>query len=310
MEQLSPHGGWHLLALADEITSDVTGLMLGGRALAMLRDGGSVRVVDGRCPHRGAHLGHGGRLLDGRAIICPFHGKRVRLGTGPERLRVREHHVLDCGDAIFVRLSAPDDAGQDDRGFERTIKELTATHMFAGAISGHVGVPPRTVIENAFDIDHFGAVHLVPRVTGMTTVLEPGGELSFTTEFHTKAPAWAGGGERIVTRFHARAFSPSLVLTELDAPGKTGAPGTPNVVITGATPAPGGGSVVRIAVAVPHDAPAATGDMLIAGARHAFEQDVRIWNHLDTTAPERLDSRDAPIRSFRAFCACFAALPE
>ncbi len=292
------HGGWYLLALGTELTEPVTGFALGGRALAAVRDQGRIRVFDGTCPHRGAHLGYGGRVIDGRVIVCPFHGKRIGLGEGPGRLRVREHEVLDCGGAVFVRLT---DAARADHGFDRAMKELIVTHVIVGAVTGQVSVPPEIVIENAFDIDHFPAVHLVPRLVGLEVAVGGDGELTITTGFRTKAPAWEVGGGEITSRFFARAFSPSLVVTDLG----TSTAGR-NVVITGAAPA-SGGCVARIAIAVPRGSPDTVAEALIAGARHAFEQDLRVWQHLDVGAPARLDSRDTPVLAFRAFCASFTA---
>jgi len=294
------HGGWYLLALGDELTEPVTGFMLGDLALAAVRDNGRLRVFDGTCPHRGAHLGHGGRVVQGQAIICPFHGKRIGLGAGPGRLRVREHEVLDCGGAVFLRLA---DSARDDHGFELAMKELIATHVVASALIVQVSVPPEIVIENAFDIDHFPAVHLVPRLVGLKVEMGSGGELTITTGFRTKAPAWEAGTGEVTSCFFARAFSPNLVVTDL------GTTAGRNMVITGAAPA-SGGCVARIAIAVPRGSPDGVAAALIAGARHAFEQDLRVWEHLDLDAQARLGPRDTPVLAFRAFCASFATVWE
>jgi 3-ketosteroid 9alpha-monooxygenase subunit A len=294
------HGGWYLLALGDELAEPVTGLMLGGLALAAVRDNGRLRVFDGTCPHRGAHLGHGGRVAQGQVIICPFHGKRIGLGEGPGRLRVREHEVLDCGGAVFLRLA---DSPRDDHGFELAMKELIATHVVVSALIVPVSVPPEIVIENAFDIDHFPAVHLVPGLVGLKVEIGDGGELTIATGFRTKAPAWETASGQITSRFFARAFSPNLVVTDLGTAAER------NVVITGAAPA-SGGCVARIAIAVPRGSPDSVAAALIAGARHAFEQDLRVWEHLDLNAQARLSSRDTPVLAFRAFCASFTPVWE
>ncbi len=47
-----------------------------GRELVLFRSGdGTVRAFDAFCPHLGAHLGHGGRVV-GDTLRCPFHGWR------------------------------------------------------------------------------------------------------------------------------------------------------------------------------------------------------------------------------------------
>jgi phenylpropionate dioxygenase-like ring-hydroxylating dioxygenase large terminal subunit len=294
-------GGWQLLALGSEVTGQVTGLSLGSRALVAVRDQGKVRVFDGTCPHRGAHLGHGGYVTDGPGIICPFHGKWIGLGSGTGsgtgELRVREHEVIDCDGAIFVRLA---DLPARDHGFAQAATDIASTHVVIGAVTGEASVPPELIIENAFDFAHFPTVHLVSRLARPEVRLGDDGELSITTAFRTKAPDWEVSEGDFTSRFHARAFNPHLVVTEL------GPADSSNFVFTGAT-AVSGGCVARIAVAIRRTAPDATAAALVEGAKFAFEQDLAIWNHLDVSAPVRLDSRDTPVMAFRAFCASFAA---
>jgi 3-ketosteroid 9alpha-monooxygenase subunit A len=296
-----PPAGWQLLALATEITGPVTGLALGSRALVAVRDeaGGTVRVFDGTCPHRGAHLGYGGRIASRQSIICPFHGKRVGLGAGTGRLSVREHETIDCGGAIFVRLS---DLTVRDLGFEQVMKSIASTHTVVAAVSGPASVPPELIIENAFDFAHFPAVHLVPRLTTPKVWLGPGGELNITTAFHTQAPDWEAVEGDFTSDFHARAFSPNLVVSEL------GSGAASKFVITGAVPTPAG-CVARIAVAVRRGELEELARAVVEGSQIAFEQDLLIWDNLDLSAPARLDSRDAPVLAFRAFCGSFAARP-
>ena len=296
-----PPGGWQLLALASEVTEPVTGLALGSRALVAVRDDGDgkVRVFDGTCPHRGAHLGYGGRVTAGRKIICPFHGKRIGLGAGTGRLCVREHETIDCAGAVFVRLT---DVPARDRGFERVIRDITSTHVIVAALSCQVGVPPELVIENAFDFSHFPTVHLIPRIATPKVCLGADGELSITTAFYTQAPDWEAAEGEFASQFHARAFNPYLVVSEL------GSGPSSKFVITGAAPSPAG-CVARIAIAFRHGESAETVQALIDGSRVAFDQDLVVWDHLDLSAPNRLDAGDVPVTAFRAFCASFAVRP-
>jgi 3-ketosteroid 9alpha-monooxygenase subunit A len=297
-----PPSGWQLLALASEITEQVTGLALGSRALVAIRhdgDDGKVRVFDGTCPHRGAHLGYGGRVASRQSIVCPFHGKRIGLGAGTGRLCVREHETIDCGGAIFVRLS---DLPVRDLGFEQVMKGIASTHVVVAAVIGQVGVPPELIIENAFDFAHFPTVHLVPRLTAPKVWLGSDGELNITTAFHTQAPDWEAAEGDFTSDFHARAFSPNLVVSEL------GSGAASKFVITGAVPAPGG-CVARIAIAIRHGELEETVAAVVDGSQIAFGQDLLIWNNLDLSAPVRLDSSDAPVLAFRAFCDSFAARP-
>lgn len=287
------HAGWYLLGFVSEIGRELTPLSIGNRRLIAMRERNQIRVFDATCPHRGAHLGHGGRLVGG-AVICPFHGKRIALG-GSGRLCVTEHQVVRAGDAVFVRLSA-DPAY--DRGFHQVISDLAQECLVIGSMREHVPVPPELVMENAFDIEHFTAVHLVPRVTGMEVKPGQSGELVIEGQFATRPTYWQKGKDELVSyRFHDRAFSPSIVVGEL------GPPDTSVVVITTANPAPGG-CIVRFVIAIRPSQLNEFGDV-VAGARYAFDQDFKMWSNLDLTVEPRLDAADAAVVAFREFCAEF-----
>jgi 3-ketosteroid 9alpha-monooxygenase subunit A len=292
------HAGWYLLALTPELDSEITPLSVGARALMVVRDDADrVRVFDAYCPHRGAHLGYGGKLVDG-CVICPFHRRRIRLGTGAGRMSVREYPALRCGAAVFVRLA---DSPGDERGFERVMRELNERRPLVAAVTQAVRVPTDLVVENAFDVDHFGPVHGVPRTIGMHISPGESGALVIEGEFETRVPPWqrpAGGVVR--SRFLARAFSPSVVVTEL------GAEGAAHTVVTGATPT-ADGSIVRIAIGVAGGEPA-TIDGLVTGARRAITQDAAVWDHLNLSRAAQLDFRDRQVIAFRQFCAAFAAI--
>ena len=312
------HGGWYLIALAAELTGEVTPVDLGDRVLMVIRDGERLRVFDARCPHRGAHLGYGGRLAPGRAgaaVICPFHGKRIGLGTGTARLCVTEHQSIVAGDAVFARLGA-DPA--EDRGFEQAIKEICAEKQIVGALVRTVRVPPAFVIENAFDYSHFTAVHGVGRVTGFGLREDGAGGIAVEGDFWTSVPptvvqqpvdqlqavapntaALADRGLR--SRFYARAVSPSLVLTEL------GPPEISHTLITSASPVGPDSCVIRVALGVRPLALSAV-PALLSSVRRNIDQDIVIWDHLDPAAPARYDRADLPALAFRQFCAGFGPL--
>ncbi|GGS71873.1 Rieske 2Fe-2S domain-containing protein [Nonomuraea spiralis] len=293
------HGGWFLLALDDEIGQGVTPLLLGGARLMAVRDGERIRVFEATCPHRGAHLGYGGKL-DGDRVICPFHGKRISLGESGRRWSVGELRTLRAGAALFARLSG--DPG-DDRGFEQAIKQAAQDLVIVAAVRRPVTVPAEYVVENAFDAQHFSTVHLVPSVRGMRVSMGEHDELVIEGEFRTKAPPWEK--ERrldFASRFVARAYSPHLVVTEL------GAGEAPYTIVTGAVP-DGTGCVGRVAIGVRPDRTDSL-PALVHGARYAFDQDCVVWDHLDTRAPQRLDAGDTPVIAFRRFCEGFAAVPS
>lgn len=300
--------GWYLLRFLDELAGGVSALQIGDRALMAVRDGDQVRVFDATCPHRGASLAHGG-TLDGDCVVCPFHAKRVRLG-GPGRWSVAEHAVLQAGAAVFVRIGDE----QQDRGFAAALGQVADGYDVVAATRRVSRVPAAYVAENAFDTDHFPAVHRVPRASEMTVRCGPAGELRIDGEFRTATSPWGSVEEResarrrgaraggvdyaVASTFSAAAYSPHLVLTCLGTGRDTG------VVITGGLPTAEGGCEVRVAVGASDERAVPA---LVAGARKAIAEDCVVWDHLDVNAAGRYDARDTGVLAFRSFCAGFAS---
>lgn len=304
--------GWYLLTFLSELEQGVSPLEIGDRALIAVRSGDDVRVYDGVCPHRGAHLGYGG-VMRGECVVCPFHGKSVHLG-GSGRLSVDQHYVVRAGDAVFLRVG---NDPQSDRGFEQAIKQAATTHTFVAGTVCTADVAAEYIVENAFDVDHFTAVHNVPRITGMDVSTGDCGELCIDGEFRTAVSPWGSDAEfaaarrRVVeagamdysstSRFYARAYSPHVVLTEL------GDASVSSVVVTGAVPLRDGRCQARVVIGLQPSQERAL-PALVAGAKKAMAEDLVIWDHLDVTAPPQYDARDEPVLAYRRFAAEFGDL--
>lgn len=297
------YGGWAQIAFASDL-EEVSPATLRDAPLLVVRRNGTVEVFDAICPHRGAHLGYGGRLA-GDAVVCPFHGRHVRLGSGgPDPYCVRQYPALDIGGAIYV---LPEE--RHENGFSSFMRSIADTHYLIPGLTLTARVEPEYVIENVFDADHFHTVHGIDRRPTLTCRRGDGGELIVEGCFQTARPnEWQegveSGAEGVETHFCARVFSPTVVAAEL------GTPELPNVIVTAATPAPGGECVIRVLVAIVRNESApptvrAIGS-LMNGTRTAFEQDKVIWEHLDPTAPRHFDSTDELVLTFREFCRRFA----
>ncbi|GGU67673.1 Rieske 2Fe-2S domain-containing protein [Kitasatospora aureofaciens] len=308
---MTVHRGWYLLAFRSELADEITPLAIGPRRLIALREDERLRVLDASCPHRGAHLGYGGRR-EGDCVVCPFHGKRIGLGDSSKHWSVAEHQVLEWGDAVFVRLS-DDPAG--DRGFEQSLKGWKTDYPLVAAVSLPVDVPSEYVVENAFDPDHFKAVHGVPGNQGMATRIGEHGELVIEGQFLMQASPWQDARrleeirwEAVRTgrvrwdfkpRFHAQAFSPNVVVTEFGPESER------QVIVTGSVPSAGGGCTARVAIGVREHQRAAL-PALLGGSEKALAEDKVVWEHLDHAMTPRYDARDAPVLAFRRFCADFS----
>lgn len=277
------HAGWYLAAYEDEVPEGVAPLALGRRRLMTVREGDRVRVFDADCPHRGAHLGHGG-VLTGDCIECPFHGRRIALGDMDKRYAVVEHSAHLLSGMLFIRLKSDHDA---DLGFEETILRYAAGRTFVPFVNEHLPTSTRMIMENAFDSEHFTALHRMPGFSRFGSVASEAGEIAVAAKF----------GSRIAGEFYARAFSPTLVVTELRSPERT------QVIITGTVP-DDGGCTMRIGFAVPPE-----DEALIPEWRrmtlYGFEQDRLVWDHIDESAPQDLSAVDANVSEFWEFCAKF-----
>lgn len=195
-----------------------------------------------------------------------------------------------------------------DTGLEAFLDDLQKSHRIVSGFSFRVKVPAEYVIENVFDADHFAPVHGLDRRPRLSVRSAENGVLCVEGDLDMARPnRWQTGepeGDPATARFRALVFSPNLVATEL------GSPGEPNVVITAATPAGDGMSVVRVTVAVPTRraaGPATVREVasLVSGSRTAFEQDAVIWEHLDTSVVPRYTEGDDLVRTYRAYCRRF-----
>jgi 3-ketosteroid 9alpha-monooxygenase subunit A len=297
------YDGWCQVAFSAEVGEEPFPARIGAKTLMLVRQDGEVRAYDGVCPHRGAHLGYGGRLA-GDVVICPFHGHRIRLGLhGENPLCVRAYRTLDVGGAVYV---LPDE--RHENGFAEFLRDLEDSHYLVPGFALEAAVGADYVIENVFDADHFVTVHAVNARPDLRWAVSDGGELLVDGALRTDPGVdWhgpTGADNEVHLRFCAHVFSPTLVATEL------GPAEHPNVVITAATPTAPNRCVIRVLVAMPRHGPNGVPTVdaigsLLAGSRLAFEQDMAIWEHLDTASPNHFMRGDALVLAYRDFCADF-----
>jgi len=298
------HTGWHQVAFARDVEGDVGPAAIGPLALVLVRTGGGLRAFAAHCPHRGAHLGYGGRL-DGDVVVCPFHGRRVGLGEdhGGE-FCVRAYPTLDVDGVVFVLVDP-----RHENGLGGYLDALTTSHCLVPGFTLQAAVAADVVIENAVDADHFHAVHEIDARPRFEPRPSARGELAVEAVFSVPRPnPWQQEfGEResaVELRFSTRVFSPNLVATEL------GEPPTAPVVLTAATPAPGGGCVIRVTLGVPVGPDGAAPPresllVLLRDSRTAFEQDLPVWEHLAPDFPARYGPGDWAVAEYRRFCERF-----
>ena len=80
---------------------------INGKPLALFNVDGGFYAINDVCGHRGGPLGEG--ELDGKTVICPWHGWRYNVTTGENELvpelPTEKYDVTVDGEDILVDLS-------------------------------------------------------------------------------------------------------------------------------------------------------------------------------------------------------------
>lgn len=156
---------WYHLAMSSELPPGgvLTRRVCGREVVAFRTGSGSLGVLDAHCPHLGAHLGHGGRVV-GEALRCPFHalhwgvdGRCVGADDTPSpgmRAAARTWPVREMHGALLVYYGAN---GTQPRweipplAMQGWSEVRSETLRFPGHVI--------EVAENGVDRRHFMAVH-------------------------------------------------------------------------------------------------------------------------------------------------------
>jgi 3-ketosteroid 9alpha-monooxygenase subunit A len=142
--------------------------------VAYRTDDGDLHVLDAHCPHLGAHLGHGGKVV-GECVTCPYHGwswgpdgtnRAIPYEDRPNpSKRLRVWPITELHECVFLwhdpaggppRWEVPDlfdlHVPADPADFYRAYPELSI--KFDGE-----PVHPQIPLENGPDTVHFKYVH-------------------------------------------------------------------------------------------------------------------------------------------------------
>lgn len=161
--------GWYALAFSkDLIRGQVVPIHAFGEELVLFRTrSGQARVLDAFCPHLGAHVGEGGRVI-GETVRCPFHGwqydgesgacvKIPYCDTIPRAARLGAWHVQEKNQMIFVWYHSQKKAPLWDFPEipELVDDQWSEPICFALEVQAHV----QDMHENNNDPVHFNYVH-------------------------------------------------------------------------------------------------------------------------------------------------------
>ena len=294
--------GWSGVGRSDELAAgEVKPLRHFGRDLVCFRgEDGVARVFDGHCPHLGAHLGHGGRVV-GDGLRCPFHGWRFDgagclaevpgLGKKPPAVAARSWPVSECNGFVHVWYHARGAAPQYEVArFREREGEWTPWRTCAYRVRVHV----QDLTENILDRAHFPNVHdMAPPDQDHFDVRFDGPRL--VVEQKLKITAVSDAGIHVLSR--TTNSGPGISVTEVHQ----GPLHMVNYITQ--TPIDDEHTDVRIHFSMkrlPDEAATrAVAEMNERITNDQFRQDVPIWENRAWVERPRLTELDGPVAQYR-----------
>jgi nitrite reductase/ring-hydroxylating ferredoxin subunit len=256
--------GWFIVAGGDEVLpGQIEPLHYFDRDLVVYRtEDGTPHVVDAYCPHLGAHLAVGGKIIDG-TLACPFHGWRFDGASGscveipyaqseriPAKARVRTYPTLERNGMIWAWHHATE--GEPFFDVPEVPELADAAWSPPKVVDFHISTSCQEMAENNHDFAHFMYVH------GSETI-----------------PA----GDETIEGTYKRTISPGL---ERETFGLgLGVVRVPGVVtfLSSVTPVDTDNVHVRWTFTVPADSPPELLDQVTEGFTSGVTQDIPIWEN-------------------------------
>lgn len=302
--------GWFQVAYSDELESGTVVPVQGfGRHLVLFRtETGHPSVLDAHCPHLGAHLGYGGKVV-GETIRCPFHaycydgeGTCVEVPYArkiPARAHTRAWPVQEVGGLIMVwhhaesepqQWTLPDIPEQRSDEWTPYVKR-----------DWRIRTRNQEMAENAVDSAHFKYVH--GTVIQPLTTAEVDGHV---LHVHSKTRMTTPRGEveaTIESTSHGFGFSMVRFLGIVET-----------LLVSSVTPIDDEYVVARFAFTVKKlgsaSATSGVGAAFIAEIERQMAQDIPIWENKTFMPQPALCDGDGPIGLFRRWCKQFYSWPS
>ncbi len=298
-DPLTLPNGWFAVGWTHELgEGEVKRLRCFGRDLVLFRSrSGQPFLLDAYCPHLGAHLGVGGRVM-GESIRCPFHGWRFD-GTGqcveiphcssiPPNAKLRGWDVDERNGMIFAWHHAeekpPDwevptitEIGDPDWTEPRRVDIEVPIHI-------------QELAENNCDPAHFEFVH------GTTDIPPSKMEFAEDGRFYRMSSPFeketsAGPVEMQLIR-DTWGLGVSTVRNE-------GIPGVGLMLFTSTTPVEVDLSIMRWSLSVTRNVADEYGEEFMKGIVSGVHDDIPIWTNKIHRAKPVLSDTDGYIAEYR-----------
>jgi nitrite reductase/ring-hydroxylating ferredoxin subunit len=301
--------GWFAVAWSkDFVPGDVKRARYFGQDLVLFRTReGHMRVLDAYCPHLGAHLAEGGRVV-GESIRCPFHGWQYDGGSGkcvaipyseriPPAARVRAWDICERNDMVFAWhhadgeaavVGCPVDAeiGHADWTAPRTMDLEVPVHM-------------QDMAENNCDPVHFQFVHGNLQTPPSTISYEEEGRLMRMSSRHLMSNM-----NNVEIDLDRDTWGLGLAAVRM-----RGIPGAGLLMFSSTSPVDSCNTYSRWLFTVTKNLADIAGEEFIAGLSTGVMEDMRIWRNKIHRAHPVLCEADTYLMEFRKWARQFYSRP-
>jgi 3-ketosteroid 9alpha-monooxygenase subunit A len=306
-----PHPfGWFMVAYADELApGEVTALKYWSTDLVLWREeGGAFHLQDAYCPHLGAHLGVGGKVL-GADLECPFHGWTFD-GAGActnipyseranRKAHLKTYPVVERNGMVFA-WRHPD--GVEPQWEIPVIEEVGDPAWSDYYRSSYViNTVPQEMAENGVDPAHFRYVHGTEDVAEVESYEQDGPFSTMLSKQSYVTPRGVTYG-----RIDVYNFGPGMAKVWF-----SGIVDAINVATT--TPIDEDHTQVRFSFTVrkfdDEKMTSTVADAFVSEINKQIVEDTPIWEHKVFLPVPALADTDGPILKFRKWYSQFYAEP-
>ncbi|CAJ1070927.1 cholesterol 7-desaturase [Xyrichtys novacula] len=324
-----PNGWFRVLDSHMLERGEVRNVSVVGEQVAVFRgEDGKAYVVDAYCPHLGANLAVGGRVV-GSCIECPFHGWQFEGNNGkcvkipyaekvPEFAKVRSWPCCEVNGQILVWFHCD---GVEPQWTIPELQEITRREwVYRGRTEHFINAHIQEIPENAADIAHLGHLHTPGMVSGV--------DLRFTNsktwEFlrhHWKAQ-WEPESEpnkhcsRMLVNHAITVFGRHWSLLDMDVVARQVGPGVVflqfehsslgrGVILHCVTPVEPLLQCVSHIIFYQSSIPPIVPKFILLAECIQFERDVMIWNNKKYISKPLLVKEDSAIQKHRRWFSQF-----
>ena len=268
---------------------------------------GRAAVLDAYCPHLGAHLAEGGRVM-GETLRCPFHGWQFDASGActaipycdpiPPRARLRAWEVDERNGLVFVwrhaegkppdwRVPALPEIGHPDWTEPRHVELTVPVHM-------------QELHENNNDPVHFHFVHGNPEMPRSVIELREGGRVMHMTTRHRRETPYGSFDAVLETESFGLGVATVRIVGIADAG---------LLMFSASAPLDRRTTLMRWVFTVTRNLADTVGEDFVQGLQEGVRQDLRIWSHKVHRARPVLCAADETLALFRQWARQFYSEP-